>query len=117
VGARDNKIGILPVNARPENEILALDLQHIANQRLRGRHLLHQNDEDTISQYLLTRIYSDRPRPVLMHTAASGRFGLLIELTAGYRASYGTVLQTDVTCELCRALFIAYPVSATVDKP
>jgi len=47
--------------------------------------------------------------PYLMNTSARDRFGLLIELTAGYGESYGTVLQTDVTCELCRALFIAYP--------
>ena len=49
------------------------------------------------------------PRPYLMNTSARDRFGLLIELTAGYPESYGTVLQTDVTCELCRALFVAYP--------
>ena len=47
--------------------------------------------------------------PYLMNTSARDRFGLLIELTAGYPESYGTVLQTDVTCELCRALFVAYP--------
>lgn len=111
-GARDNKIGILPVNAKPDNELRAMDLQQIANRRLRGRHLLHQADEDSISQYLLTRVYSDNPRPVLMHTAARDRYGLLIELAAGYRSSYGTVLQTDVTCELCRALFLAYPAPA-----
>jgi hypothetical protein len=111
-GARDNKIGILPVNARSDNEFRAMDLQQIANRRLRGRHLLHQADEDSVSQYLLARVYNDNPRPVLMHTAARDRYGLLIELAAGYGSSYGTVLQTDVTCELCRALFLAYPTPA-----
>ena len=108
-GAKDNKIGILPVTAHPDNEMRALDLQRIANGRLRGRHLLRQADEEVASQYLLDRIFSDSARPVLQNTSARDKFGLLIELTAGYGNSYGTVLQTDVTCELCRALFLAYP--------
>lgn len=107
--AQNNKIGIFPVNARPDNEFRVMDLQQIANQRLRGRHLLHQADEETVSQYLLARIYSDHPRPVLIHTTARDRYGLLIELAAGYHSTYGTILQTDVTCELCRALFMTYP--------
>ena len=45
-------------------------------------------------------------------TSARDRYGLLIELTANYPSTYGTVLQTDVTCELCRALFVAYPPAA-----
>ncbi len=66
-------------------------------------------DEDTFSQYLLTRVVTGAGYPYLMNTAARDRFGMLIELTAGYSESYGTVLQTDVACELCRALFVAYP--------
>jgi hypothetical protein len=84
-------------------------LQRIANERLRGRHLLRQNDEAFASCYLLERLHSDSPRPMLQNTGARGRFGLLIELTAIYPESYGTLLQTDVTCEMCRALFLAYP--------
>ena len=103
-------MGILPQTADPENELRALDLQYLANQRLAGRHLLRQNDEETASQYLLSRVVMGSGNPFLMNTAARDRFGLLIELTAGYGESYGTVLQTDVTCELCRALFMAYPV-------
>jgi len=108
-GAKDNKIGILPVTAHPDNEMRALELQRIANARLRGRHLLRQSDEEEASQYLLGSIISDGARPVLQNTSARDRFGLLIELSAGYASSYGTVLQTDVVCELCRALFLAYP--------
>jgi len=107
--ATNNKIGVLPATAHPDNEFLAFELQHIANQRLRGRHLLRQNDEETASVYLLDRVYAGGNLPYLMNTSAHGRFGLLIELTAGYGSSYGTVLQTDVACELCRALFLAYP--------
>ena len=107
--AKANKVGILPQTGRAENELLALDLQYIANQRLAGRHLLRQIDEETFSQYLLTRVVMGSGNPYLMNAAARDRFGLLIELTAGYPESYGTVLQTDVTCELCRALFVAYP--------
>ncbi len=107
--AKSNKVAILPATAQPDNEYLAMDLQHIANQRLAGRHLLRQNDEETSSQYLLTRVRMGGNMPYLMNTSARDRFGLLIELTAGYAETYGTVLQTDVTCELCRALFLAYP--------
>jgi hypothetical protein len=107
--ATSNKIGILPVTARPDNELMALDLQQIVNQRLRGRHLLRQNEEETVSTYLLDRVRMGGGLPYLMNTAARDKHGLLIELTAGYGESYGTVLQTDVTCEMCRALFLAYP--------
>ncbi len=107
--ANSNKVAILPTTAHPDNEYLAMDLQYIANQRLAGRHLLRQNDEETSSQYLLTRVRMGGNMPYLMNTSARNRFGLLIELTAGYAETYGTVLQTDVTCELCRALFLAYP--------
>ena len=89
--------------------MLAMDLQQIANERLAGRHLLRQDNEEACSQYLLTRVHPGAGYPYLMNTSARDRFGLLIELTAGYAESYGTVLQTDVTCELCRALFLAYP--------
>ena len=106
---RSNKLAILPVTAHPDNELRAMDLQRIANERLRGRHLLRQNDEETVSQYLLDRMRPNSGIPGLMNTGARDKFGLLIELTAGYGESYGTVLQTDVTCELCRALFLAYP--------
>ena len=47
--------------------------------------------------------------PQLKNTSMRDRFGLVIEVTAGYRSTYGAVLQTDVVCELCRALFLAYP--------
>lgn len=107
--ATSNKVAILPVTAHPDNELRAFDLQQIANRRLAGRHLLHQNREERPSQYLLTRVRTGGGVPYLINTSARDRFGLLIELTAAYPESYGTVLQTDVTCELCRALFLAYP--------
>ena len=107
--ATSNKVAILPQTGHAENELRALDLQYLANGRLAGRHLLRQNDEETFSQYLLTRVVTGAGYPYLMNTAARDRFGMLIELTAGYSESYGTVLQTDVACELCRALFVAYP--------
>ncbi len=109
--ATSNKIAILPATADPDNQIRALDLQYLANERLRGRHLLRQNREDTFSQYLLERVSTSSSTPFLMNTSARNRFGLLIEVTAGYGETYGTVLQTDVVCELCRALFVAYPPS------
>ena len=111
--AKNNKLGILPATGHADNELKAFELQQIANQRLRGRHLLRQNDEETVSQYLLDRVYMGGNSPMLKNTSMRDRFGLTIELTAGYGSSYGTVLQTDVACELCRALFIVYPPPAT----
>jgi len=107
--ATSNKIAILPATADPGNQVRALDLQYLANDRLRGRHLLRQNAEETFSQYLLDRVSTSGSTPFLMNTSARDRFGVLIEVTAGYGETYGTVLQTDVVCELCRALFVAYP--------
>ena len=107
--AKSNKVAVLPAVADSENDYRAMRLQRIANACLRGRHLLRQLDEDAPSQYLLDHVRPGGNVPYLMNTSARDRFGLLIELTAGYRSSYGTVLQTDVTCELCRALFVAYP--------
>ena len=107
--ATSNKLAVLPATAQSDNGIRAMQLQQIANTRLRGRHLLRQNPEKRSKQYLLERVQQGGRTPFLMNTSAKDRYGLLIELTAGYPSSYGTVLQTDVTCELCRALFEAYP--------
>ena len=109
MSASSNKVGILPTTARSDNGIRATRLQQIANARLRGRHLLRQDPEESCEQYLLERVQQGGRTPFLMNTSARNRYGLLIELTAGYPSTYGTVLQTDVTCELCRALFEAYP--------
>ena len=107
--ATSNKLAVLPVTARADNTLRAIHLQQIANARLRGRHLLQQTPEERPTQYLLERVRPGGNVPFLMNTSAQGRYGLLIELTAGYPSTYGTILQTDVTCELCRALFVAYP--------
>lgn len=107
--ATSNKVGVLPPTARDDNELRAFDMQSCANDRLRGRFILKQTDEPSFSPYRLDRVYLGGPTPLLMNTGARGRHGILVELTAGYGSSYGTVLQTDVTCEICRALFIAYP--------
>ena len=111
--ASSNKLAVLPATARPDNGIRATRLQQIANTRLRGRHLLRQDPEEHCQQYLLERVQQGGRTPFLMNTSARNRYGLLIELTAGYASTYGTVLQTDVTCELCRSLFEAYPVADT----
>ena len=106
--SRSNKLFSLPATAHSDNERLAREMQRIANTRLQGRHILQQNDEDACSQYIITRANMTGTMPFLKNTSARGRFGMLIELTAGYPSTYGTVLQTDVTCELCRTLFIVY---------
>ena len=106
-----NKVAILPRTALPENEDRAYDMQYEVNERLRGRYVLRQSREKEFSLYLISRLHMGSPSPYLMNTSARGRYGMLVELTAGYRDTYGTVLQTDVTCEVCRALLKAYPVT------
>ena len=103
--AQDNKIAIVPVTAREDCMWRVLDLQDLVNHRLRMRYILRQNSETSCSPYLLDHVHTDSARPVLQNTGARGRYGMLVELTAGYPDSYGTVLQTEVTCEIGRALF------------
>jgi hypothetical protein len=107
--ATDNKVGVLPSTAATDNARRAYELQWLVNQRLQRRFVLHQVNEKDFSPYLLDRLYPDGPRPMLINTSARERHGLLVELTAGYADSYGSVLQTEVTCEICRALFEAFP--------
>jgi len=107
--ATNNKIGVLPPTAAPDNARRAFELQWLVNTRLERRFLLRQSDEQEPSVYRLERLYPDGPRPMLLNTAARERYGLLVELAAGYADSYGTVLQTEVTCEICRTLFEAFP--------
>lgn len=114
VSATSNRVAVLPVTAREDNFERVLDLQDRANRRLRGRWLLKQLDQKDFEHYLLEKVYLGGDIPYLMNTSARGRFGLIVELTAGYPDSYGTLLQTDVTCEICRALFLAFPIPATM---
>ena len=108
-GAAANRHGVIAVTGHADNEIMNLDLMRIANARLRGRHLLRQSDETFPTQYLLDRMVMSSGTPFLMNTSARGRFGVLVELPAQYASSYATLMQTDVTCEICRALFLACP--------
>ena len=107
--ATNNRVGFAPLTARDDCLLRALDLQEMVNQRLRGRFLLRQNDQAECEPYLLERVTLDSDRPTLHNTGARDRYGLLVELTAGYADSYGTLLQTEVTSEVCRALFQAFP--------
>jgi len=103
-----NKLEIMPVTAAPDNESRVIDMQRRANQWLRGRHLLQQQGETGFSQYLLARLRMNRGGPMLMNTSARGRYGLTVELTANYPNTYATVLQTEVTSAICRALLEAF---------
>jgi len=107
--ATNNKLGIIPITAAPGNELHCRKLKANVNARLGGRFVLHQNDEETPSEYLIDHLHPGTYRPVLTASSARGRYGICIELTAGYRSSYGTILQTDVTCEIARAMFTSFP--------
>lgn len=112
VSATSNRVAVLPITARDDNFERVLDLQDRANRRLRGRWLLKQLDQKDFEHYLLEKVYLGGDIPYLTNTSTRGRYGLMVEVTAGYADSYGTLLQTDFTCEICRALFQAFPISA-----
>jgi len=109
MSATNNKLGVVPITARADNDLRGLRLQDLVNSRLQGRFVLRQADEDSVSPYLIACVYPDSARPTLINSSCRGRYGILVELTAGYRTSYGTLLQTDVTGEICKALFTVYP--------
>lgn len=106
--AGNNKLAILPFTAAEENIVRGNDLVWLVNQRLRRRYLLRQSQEKDFAPYVIERVYGDANRPVLINTSARGRYGVLVELTAGYPDTYGTVLQTEVTATICQALFEAF---------
>lgn len=114
VSATSNRVAVLPVTAREDNFERVLDLQDRANRRLRGRWLLKQLDQKDFEHYLLEKVYLGGDIPYLVNTSTRGRYGLMVEVTAGYSDSYGTLLQTDFTCEICRALFLAFPIPSSV---
>ena len=98
----------------PDNLARVERLRQLVNQRLRGRYVLQQRYEGQCTPYRMERVVRwNMPRLIeiayeRMSRHGRARQGLLVELTAGYESSYGTVLQTDLTCEICRALFLAY---------
>lgn len=106
--ASSNKFGIMPLEALPDNEDRCWEMMGLVNMRLRGRHLLRQRGEESASQYVLTNMRMNSGTPTILNSASAGRYGLLMEITCGYGNSYGTVVQTDITCEICRAFFMAF---------
>lgn len=97
----------------PRGRLVREALQH-AKGAVDARLFNHLSRQDpvlassNISAYVIDKVYVDSHRPTLINTSCRGRYGILFEITAGYPSSYGTVLQTDVTCEISRALFDVY---------
>ncbi|NLF18336.1 MAG: DUF2817 domain-containing protein, partial [Lentisphaerae bacterium] len=115
--ASANRYSMISILGHPDNEIFATEMHRLVNARLRGRHLLRQGGETAVSQYQLDRLSVGGRTPYLVNTSTVNKFGMLIELPAQYANSYGTLMQTDITCEICRAVFSVYQPPEPVVPP
>jgi hypothetical protein len=108
--ARYNKMVVLPVTGTKNNLNNARMATQYLNAALKDRYIFKQNAENVFSQYLFKEPLFGGRAPFLINYAASGRYGFLIETTAGYPGSYATVMQTDVVVETCLATLRFYGV-------
>ena len=106
--ARYNKMGVLPVTGKKENSNKAKEFQKIFNDQMKDRYVLRQNSENGFSQYILKSTSTGGSAPFLLNYGAKGRYGVLIETSAGYPDSYGTIMQTDFVTETCLAAIRTY---------
>ena len=106
--ARYNKIGVLPVTGKKENNYKAKEFQKIFNDQMKDRYILRQNSENGFSQYVLKSVSTGGNAPFLLNYGAKDRYGFLIETSAGYPDSYGTIMQTDFVTEACLAAIRTY---------
>jgi hypothetical protein len=109
--ARYNKMVILPVTGTKNNLNKARMTTQYLNAALKDRYIFKQNAENVFSQYLFKEPLFGGRAPFLINYAANGRYGFLIETTAGYPGSYATVMQTDVVVEICLATLRFYGVN------
>jgi predicted deacylase len=107
-GRGNNRLIILPLVARDENEERAYAAVRDFNRTIRDRYVLLEATRPGVEQYEIEAVHCDSQRPTLIETACKGRLGFLCEVPAGYSGTYGLVFQTDVVVETCLAFFRAY---------
>jgi len=107
-GPGNNRLVVLPLTARDDNEERAAAAVRAFNDAMRNRYVLQQANRPTVAQYDIEATHWDSQRPTLMQTACQGRHGFLCEVPAGYNGTYGLVMQTDIVIETCLAFFKAY---------
>lgn len=107
-GPGNNRLVVLPLTARDDNEERAGAAVRAFNETMRNRYVLQQANRPAVAQYDIEMTHWDSQRPTLMETACKGRYGFLTEVPAGYNGTCGLVMQTDIAVETCLAFFKAY---------
>jgi len=107
-GRGNNRLVVLPLLARDDNEERTEAAVRMFNEAMRDRYIIQQASCTEVDQYTIESVSWDSPRPTLIETACKGRYGFLCEVPAGYQGTYGIVFQTDVVIETCLAFFKSY---------
>lgn len=107
-GRGNNRLVVLPLTARADNEERADAAVRGFNASLSNRYVLLEAQRPAVEQYEIEAVQPDSQRPTLIQTACRNRYGFLCEVPAGYPGTYGLVMQTDVVVETCLAFFNAY---------
>ncbi|MBM3858694.1 MAG: zinc carboxypeptidase [Verrucomicrobia bacterium] len=107
-GPGNNRIVILPLNAREDNEERAEVAVRSFNEAMRNRYVLQQANRPGVAQYDIEMMRWNSQRPTIIETASKGSHGFLVEVPAGYPGTYGMVMQTDIVVETCLAFVRAY---------
>lgn len=107
-GRGNNRLIILPLTGRSDNEERADVAVREFNRAFSNRYVLQESSRPAVQQYKIEATQWDGTRPILIETVCKGAYGFLCEVPAGYNGTYGMVFQTDLVVETCLAFFRAY---------
>ncbi len=107
-GRGNNRLIVLPLTGRDDNEERAHAAVRDFNRAIRDRYALIEANRPAVEQYEIEAVHWDSQRPTLIETACKGAYGFIVEVPAGYGGTYGLVMQTDIVIETCLAFFPAY---------
>ncbi|MEN6641482.1 MAG: M14 family zinc carboxypeptidase [Armatimonadia bacterium] len=107
-GAGNNRLIFIPSTGQPGNEDRVHDMAQRFDEAMADRYVLREANRPGVQQYAMETISWEQVRPTLITSACPNRLGLIVEVPAGYRSTYGLVFQTDLVIETCLAFFRAY---------
>lgn len=107
-GRGNNRLVILPLTGRDDNEERVDAAVRAFNEAIRDRFIFQEANRPGVQQYEIEAMQFDSERPTLIHTVCKNGYGFLCEVPAGYRGTYGLVIQTEIVIETCLAFFDAY---------
>lgn len=107
-GRGNNRLVILPLTGRDDNEERVDAAVRAFNETIRDRFIFQEANRPGVQQYEIEAMQFDSERPTLFHTVCKNGYGFLCEVPAGYRGTYGLVVQTEIVIETCLAFFGAY---------